>query len=193
MSSLEKGALSVHLIWLTCFQFQKESERGGKQASRGFCILRKLPRLSHFFSPLFIPLCACTIISIICHGPFQLLPHLHAAGHMNITSEVPSKPPTPCLMQDPRPSKHRALEWKNWEAPASFCSSPVRLFKGKQCGRLGLWSSGTWKPASDFFKAISKSPDVQRVGEILPAIGHPFPTRSALRVSTQSFYVRVHQ
>ena len=113
MSSLEKGALSVHLIWLTCFQFQKESERGGKQASRGFCILRKLPRLSHFFSPLFIPLCACTIISIICHGPFHLLPHLHAAGHMNITSEVPSKPPTPCLMQDPQPSKHCALEWKN--------------------------------------------------------------------------------
>ena len=33
MSSLEKGALSVHLIWLTCVQFNRELERGGKQAS----------------------------------------------------------------------------------------------------------------------------------------------------------------
>jgi len=38
MSSLEKGALSVHLMWLTRFQFEKELERGGKQAS---------PQVSH--------------------------------------------------------------------------------------------------------------------------------------------------
>ena len=51
------------------------------------------------------------------------------------------------------------------------------MVKKPQCGRLGLWSSGTWKSASDFFfKAISKSPEVQRVGEILLAVRHPIPT-----------------
>lgn len=143
MSPLEKGALSVHLIWLTCFQFKKELESGGKQASpTGFASSRSCHAYhisSHHYLYLYVPEWSSlyfVTVPFICSLTFILLatwisPQKYQANHQ-------------------LPLSWRILDqasivvWngKTEKAPASFCSSPVRLFKGKHGKEASVWQTG---------------------------------------------------